>query len=100
MVYCRVDPVETTKNIQLYFDQDGRYLTEGFVTHGTEGHVYKLKTTQQEAEVRRFILKIPFKEHDDVAAPEQCNFLTEEAALKVCPCIDTGLAFCARSAPS
>ncbi|KAK6820568.1 hypothetical protein PG987_014968 [Apiospora arundinis] len=82
MVYCPVDPVEAAKNVQLYFDQDGRYLTEGFVGNGNEGHVYKLKTTNQEAETRRFILKIPFVADDDVAVPARRNFLTEEAALK------------------
>lgn len=82
MVHCPIDPVEAAKNIQLYFGQDGRYATECFVSNGALGHVYKLKTTK-EAETRRFIVKIPFEADDRVPVPARCNFLTEEASLKV-----------------
>ncbi|KAK8016374.1 hypothetical protein PG993_014563 [Apiospora rasikravindrae] len=81
MAYSQVDPVEAAKNIQLYFDQDGRYATEGFVSHGTAGHVYRIKTTT-EAKTRRRIVKIPFGTDDDAAVPSRRNFLTEEAGLK------------------
>ncbi|KAK8074825.1 hypothetical protein PG997_009488 [Apiospora hydei] len=82
MAYSPVDPVETAKNIQLYFDRDGRYATEGFVSHGTAGHVYKIKTTT-EATTRRFIVKAPFVMDGDAAAPARRGFLAEEAGLKV-----------------
>ncbi|KAK8122364.1 hypothetical protein PG984_011034 [Apiospora sp. TS-2023a] len=81
MVYCPIDPVEAAKNIQLYFDRDGRYATECFVGNGALGHVYKLKTTN-EAETRRFIVKIPFEAREGVLVRSRRNFLTEEAGLK------------------
>ncbi|KAK8008626.1 hypothetical protein PG991_011177 [Apiospora marii] len=81
MSHRRMDPVEAAKNIQLYFDKDGRYATECFVSNGALGHVYKLKTTS-EGETRRLIVKIPFEAVQDVPARARRNFMTEEASLK------------------
>ncbi|KAK7914693.1 kinase-like domain-containing protein [Apiospora marii] len=83
MSHRRMDPVEAAKNIQLYFDKDGRYATECFVSNGALGHVYKLKTTS-EGETRRLIVKIPFEAVQDVPARARRNFMTEEASLKIC----------------
>lgn len=82
MFHHRMDPVEAIKNIQLYFNKDGRYTTECFVSNGALGHVYKLKTTK-EAETRRFVVKIPFEADQDAPVWARRNFMTEEASLKV-----------------